>query len=89
MVRVKVSVAAMTLGKPVTVSVMDGSRKIGEATGESGQDIVIPVPNAKLWSPERPFLYGLRVSLSDVGKTIDGSRYFGMRKISVGRTIRA
>ncbi len=84
-VRVKVSVAAMTLGKPVTVSVMDGSRKIGEATGESGQDIVIPVPNAKLWSPERPFLYGLRVSLSDVGKTIDSVRgYFGMRKISVG-----
>ena len=47
-------------------------------------------PETRLWSPDSPFLYDLKVTLKDrAGKTIDtvGS-YFGMRKIAVGKDAR-
>ncbi len=38
----------------------------------------------KLWSPDSPFLYGLKVTLTRDGRDIDQvSSYFGMRKIEV------
>ena len=47
---------------------------------ESGQ---IPVPNAKLWSPEDPFLYSLELTLDCGGEKDEVSSYFGMRKFSI------
>ncbi len=42
--------------------------------------------NARLWSPDDPFLYDLEVSIKKNGKVIDRiSSYFGMRKIAVQR----
>ena len=42
------------------------------------------MPNAKLWSPDRPHLYDLQVELLDGGKVVDTvDSYFGMRKIEV------
>jgi len=45
------------------VTVRDGSRTVGEATGGVGQPIVVRVAQPKLWSPDQPFLYDLRVAL--------------------------
>jgi hypothetical protein len=40
----------------------------------------------KLWSPDSPFLYDLRVQLLDGNRVVDEVwSYFGMRKIAVGR----
>ena len=47
---------------------------------ESGQ---IPIPNAKLWSPEDPFLYSLELTLDCGGEKDKVSSYFGMRKFSI------
>lgn len=46
-------------------------------------DLVLPVKNAKSWSPESPFLYGLVVVLKDKdGKAVDiVHSYFGMRSL--------
>lgn len=42
------------------------------------------VPNARLWSPQDPYLYGLTVRLARGGRPIDAvGSYFGMRSISV------
>ena len=42
--------------------------------------------NAKLWSPESPFLYTLKVSLKQNGKLVDEvSSYAAMRKYSSKR----
>lgn len=52
------------------------------------QTIKLTIKNPKLWSPDRPFLYDLKVTLKDSnGKKLDevGS-YFGMRKISLGKS---
>ena len=48
--------------------------------GEIKTDDEIPVPNAKLWSPENPFLYTIKLTL---GKSDEVSSYFGMRKFSI------
>ncbi len=46
----------------------------------------LEVPNAKLWSPDSPYLYDLTVSLMKDGKSLDSvSSYFGMRKIALGK----
>jgi beta-galactosidase/beta-glucuronidase len=48
--------------------------------GEIKTDDEIPVPNAKLWSPEHPFLYTIKLTLSESDEV---SSYFGMRKFSI------
>lgn len=64
----------------------DGLKEVARATGSIGQIFKVPVQNAKLWSPEHPFLYDLRLSLMQDGKAVDTvSSYFGMRKISVAK----
>ncbi|RYF63900.1 MAG: glycoside hydrolase family 2, partial [Cytophagaceae bacterium] len=71
---VSVAVQVKTLGKTVQCTV-----------GKPDTEITIPVPNAKLWSPEDPFLYDLSISLTQNKKSVDQiSSYFGMRKVSVG-----
>jgi hypothetical protein len=61
------------------VKVKDGDQTVSSAKGEVGEPIVLPVPDAKLWSPESPFLYDLEIKL-DKDQV---SSYFGMRKISM------
>lgn len=44
----------------------------------------ILVPNARLWSPDDPFLYDLNIKLITGNKTNDEVKsYFGMRKINI------
>jgi hypothetical protein len=63
------------------VSVLDGAKTIARSEGKAGEPIVLKIPQAKLWSPELPFLYDLDIRLgSDLVKS-----YFGMRKISIGK----
>ncbi|MGO8926514.1 MAG: glycoside hydrolase family 2 protein [Limisphaerales bacterium] len=46
-------------------------------------DILVPMKNAKLWSPQSPFLYDLVIVLRDKhGKALDSIKsYFGMRSL--------
>ena len=69
----------------VEVSVLDG-KPVAEATGAVGQTLALAIPEAKLWSPDTPFLYDLSVRLLRDGKVIDQvTSYAGMRKISFGQ----
>jgi hypothetical protein len=71
-------------GLQVEAVALDGKRKVGSVTGTPGMELRLPVPHPKLWTPERPFLYGLKVTLKQDGKVVDEvSSYFGMRKIEV------
>ncbi|MDF8264883.1 LamG-like jellyroll fold domain-containing protein [Luteipulveratus flavus] len=66
----------------VSVVVRDGKKVVSRTTGPANQKVTVPVPNAKLWSPDSPFLYDLEVTLLADGKHADrvGS-YAGMREI--------
>ncbi|OFY11384.1 MAG: beta-galactosidase [Bacteroidetes bacterium GWE2_42_24] len=70
----------------VEVRVMDGGKLISHGRGIPGNEVLLAVPQAKLWSPESPFLYDLEVDLIVKGKVTDRVKsYFGMRKIATHR----
>ncbi|HOW30037.1 MAG TPA: glycoside hydrolase family 2 TIM barrel-domain containing protein [Bacteroidales bacterium] len=70
----------------IEVSIFENGKVIAAGKGISGQQVLLPIPYAKLWSPETPFLYDVEVSLNVNGKIADKVKsYFGMRKISVKR----
>lgn len=51
--------------------------------GQISAEDSIPVPDARLWSPEDPFLYGLEVTLDCEGTKDKVESYFAMRKFSI------
>jgi len=55
--------------------------------GNADEEIVLKIKKPKLWSPDSPFLYPLKLTLKNSkGKTVDTvNSYFGMRKISLGK----
>jgi beta-galactosidase/beta-glucuronidase len=70
----------------VQVTIRDGRKVVHTGSMLPKGQIVMPVKNARLWSPEDPHLYNLSVSLKLGSRTIDKvESYFGMRKISLGK----
>jgi hypothetical protein len=71
-------------GQTVEAVVSSGGIQVGTATGQVGSEVQITVPNARLWSPDDPFLYDLTVRLKSGSTVVDqvGS-YFGMRSIGL------
>lgn len=64
--------------EPVTVIVTDGETEVAKADGKNCLTLTFPDGKFKPWSPENPFLYGLKViSRRDMVES-----YFGMRKFS-------
>lgn len=73
-------------GSTVEVVAKDGDKEVSKVKGAAGATLSLPVKNAKLWSPEMPFLYDLQVKLVKGGKTLDEVKsYFGMRKIAIAK----
>ena len=51
-----------------------------------GCDVVLEVPQMKLWTPDAPHLYDLEISILRDGKDVDAVKgYTAMRKISYGK----
>lgn len=68
----------------VEVKVKDNNRVVSTVKGVAGQSLSMNIPNAKLWSPDSPFLYALEVSLLENGKSVDAVKsYAAMRKVSI------
>lgn len=72
----------------ISVSVSSDGQEINTATGKSGTEITVPVPDPRAWSPNDPHLYDLKVQLLDgSGAVIDEvTSYFGMRSIALGES---
>lgn len=73
----------------VEVKVFDGQQLVAQGKSINGECVQVAMPeNAKLWSPESPFLYTLKVSLKQNGKLVDEvSSYAAMRKYSSKRDV--
>ncbi|MGL6180248.1 MAG: glycoside hydrolase family 2 protein [Tannerellaceae bacterium] len=68
------------------VDLFDGEKKVASAKGVAGKELRLAVPNAKLWDTESPFLYDMKVTLSENGKVQDEvDSYTAMRKVSTRR----
>lgn len=73
-------------GDQVKFSAMKDGAVVAETEAEPGATAVLKVPSPELWSPDKPFLYDLRVSIVRKGKAVDEVKsYFAMRKISVAK----
>lgn len=64
----------------VWAKAFDGEQQIASAEGQAGETLSLAIESAKLWSPDSPFLYDLRVGVEDGDEV---ASYFGMRKIEV------
>jgi beta-galactosidase/beta-glucuronidase len=64
---------------------LDSGQVVASTDGDAGDELEIKIADAKLWSPDSPFLYDLVVELQRNGEPIDTiSSYFGMREIALG-----
>lgn len=76
----KVNVIGNSKDYQIEAAASNGSIK----KGKPGEELKLAVNNARLWSPDDPYLYHLNVRLLYKGKIVDSvGSYFGMRKIEV------
>ena len=67
-------------GDVCEVVLLDDGKPVSKA---QGREVSLPVPDAKLWSPDSPYLYGLKISVLRDGETVDKvDGYAAMRTIS-------
>jgi hypothetical protein len=81
-VHVRVSTRGGTPTTRMAATAYADGTPVATGTATDGQDITLRILEAQLWSPDHPFLYDLKVTLSS-GDMIHS--YFGMRKISVAK----
>ena len=73
-------------GLSMKAVLFDMGQPVAQATGPADKPLSIKIDDAKLWSPENPFLYDLQVWLDRGGDRLDQVKsYVGMRKIHVGK----
>lgn len=77
---ISVNVKCNGKGK-LSAKVLDGDTVVFD--GEITEITEIPVPDAKLWSPENPFLYDLKLTLESESGCDEVASYFAMRKFSI------
>jgi len=85
-VTVLASAEGTTVADIIEVKVLENGKVIGTGKAAAGQEVLVSVPEAKLWSPESPFLYDMEVAILRNGAAVDQVKsYVGMRKISTKR----
>ncbi|MBD0418935.1 glycoside hydrolase family 2 [Streptomyces sp. TRM S81-3] len=66
-------------GVRITATAYAGQRRVATASGRTGEPLTLRIHDPRLWSPDDPFLYDLKVSVG--ADRVDS--YFGMRSIAV------
>ncbi len=70
----------------VEAIIKQGENIITSGKAANEQSLELSLPDARLWSPDDPFLYNMEVNLYDQGKLVDHvTSYAAMRKISTQR----
>ena len=81
-------IETFTKNYQVEIDILDGDKVIANSSTKGNKPVTIKIDNPKLWSPDTPFLYDLKLKLINTDnseQTIDElTSYFGMRKISLG-----
>lgn len=85
--RVDVMPSAITPNQMVEVTVLENGVTVAHGKSINGESVEIDMPDdVKLWSPDAPNLYDVRITLVENGKPVDTiTSYAAMRKISAKR----
>ena len=68
----------------VKAEVLTDKRVVQNAEAPLGNNLTIGIPDSRLWSPEDPFLYTLKLTLTQGNRVIDEVvSYFAMRKFGI------
>lgn len=72
-------------GLTARLRVLADGRPVAQVQGPADQELVAPIAQPRLWSPEDPYLYDLEVALLDAGgQVVDQvESYAGMRSIGL------
>ena len=82
----KACVEGAEYGDILEVTIKDSGNKVTVIKSSVNEEASAILNDAKLWSPESPFLYDTEVKLIRNGKVLDEVKsYFAMRKVSIGR----
>ena len=85
-VKITVNAPSAVATTRVVVKIKSAGHVIQTLTARPDVELSIPLANARLWSPDIPFLYDVEVSLlNEKTETDRVSSYFGMRKISLAQ----
>ena len=86
-VQITCSIQGESTGMKIQSTAWDGQTQVAETTSPAGQTQILSIPKPKLWSPDSPFLYRLKVEIVSAtnpsGDSVES--YFGMRKVSLGK----
>ena len=70
----------------LNIEVKDGDKVVYSTKVSCGSRAILPIIDAKLWSPEKPHLYDLNITLEQNGKVVDSAKsYAALRKFSKER----
>lgn len=85
--QVEITAHAVGPAKNVLVGVQDGTTFVTTQQKRSTDEVIrIPLKNPKLWTPDSPTLYPVKVRLFDGADEVDSvTSYTAMRKISLGK----
>jgi len=85
-VRITAQCADNAMEYQVELEVKEEGAIKSQAKGMAGRELSLPVEAPRMWAPDSPFLYDLKIVLRDgQDREVDAiSSYFGMRKISLG-----
>jgi len=82
--RIQPSVNSFAENLQVEAIALAGGQEVGRVMGAANTELSLSITNARLWTPDDPFLYDLRVRLFEGDRVVDTvSSYFGMRKIAL------
>jgi hypothetical protein len=85
-VRIRTEIAGADADTRVEVEATANGRRVARTTGSHGEELALSIRRPRLWSPEDPFLYDLKVTVRQGRRPADVvNSYFGMRKIAVGQ----
>ena len=81
LLNVRVVAPGAIVGDDCLVELIENEQVISSA---NGADVILNVENPKLWTPDTPYLYDLRITLFRNGEVLDVVKgYAAMREISV------
>jgi hypothetical protein len=84
-VTIGAAITGAEMGDMLVAEALAAGQVIARGQAPVGEPVALSIEDARVWSPDDPHLYTLRVRIMSEGRLADEvTSYFGMRKIALG-----